>query len=113
MKRYVPKPLLQWLARVILRGSCWYLKRQTIVQKVWVMNQFVRINEGRITGYIEKTDVSGDPVGMILFYETPEEPHRKLRVDLTELKYDYGDRQWHFFRPGTADPEPRIPRDHE
>lgn len=104
------RALRKFVALSILRASAAYLKRQSVDQMVWLNGKFQRLDTGRIVDHTVKTDDFGEPRSLTLFYVSEDFPKRRIRVDLSELKYDYGNRRWHFYRPGTPDPEPRIPR---
>lgn len=104
------RALRRFVGLSILRGAVAYLKRQEVDQMVWLNGKPVRIDTGRIVDAHVKDDAFGEPRSLTLFYVSPEFPKRRLRVDLNEIKYDYGGRRWHFFRPGTPDPDPRTPR---
>lgn len=109
MKRLLRLPA-RALARVILWMAVAYLKRQHVHQRVWVQGKTETLGTGRVVGSVVKRDYAGEPSGIILFFEAETDPGRKLRVDLSQIKYDYDQRQWHFYRPGSPDPTPRNPR---
>jgi len=98
------------VARLILWMAVAYLKRQHVYQRVWVQGETETLGRGHVVGYVVKRDYVGEPTGMVVLFEAETDPGRKLRVDLSQIKYDYDNRQWHFYRPGSPDPTPRIPR---
>ena len=100
----------RFVARLILWMAVAYLKRQRVYQRVWVQGETETLGQGHIVGHVIKRDYATEPIGVVILFEAETDPGRKLRVDLSEIKYDYDSHQWHFYRPGSPDPSPRVPR---
>lgn len=108
--RQLLRPVARWAALRILLVVGWYFRRITVYQRVWVHGEQEDLGPGAVERTSVKRNEWSEPVGLTLFIRMRGDRQRLLRVDLTEMKLDSGSGQWHFFRPGTPDPDPRIPR---
>lgn len=109
MRRFL-RPVATPVALLILRIVFAYFRRVAIHQRVFSRGEDYDLGPGRAERYTVKRNVWGEPVGMYFLIRMDNDPDRLHRVDLTDVKLDPTRRQWHYHRPGTYDPEPRIPR---